>query len=247
GCERGRYQGPDGREDQGGIERFWRWRCRVARPLGAEASRELLLLRIAGRGEGKDAATLVASDLRDDVRRVAETIKTHALGIARQPERAVADQASAEQRGCMQVVIAVGQRQTKAFVGDAKLGIAAVELIAGEARVDAKVLEAAAAEAAGLVDRAEPGNANADTGREPVRAFARGLDPTDDHVADHEWELGLFQLTVHDVEVGTANRAHRDTNQDLTASRLGDGQLHEAKGFLHRAKLHRPHRLSARR
>ena len=142
----------------------------------------------------------------------------------------------------MQVVIARGQRKTKAFVGDAKLGIAAVDVIAGEARVDAKVLETAAAESAGLVDVAKPGDADAVTSRKPLRALARRLDPTNDHMADHEREFGLGQFAVHDVEVGAANRAGRDTNQDLTASRHGNGQLHEAKRLLRRAKLHRPHR-----
>src|SRR5207244_9965838 len=134
------------------------------------------------------------------------------------------------------------QRKTEAFVGDAKLGIAAVEVIAGEARVDAKVLETSAAEAAGLVDVAKPGDADAITSRKPLRALAGRLDPADDHVADHERELGLGQFTVHDVEVGAANRTDRDADEDLAAARRRDGQLHEAKGFLRRAKLHRPHR-----
>src|SRR5205807_1864682 len=129
----------------------------------------------------------------------------------------------------------------------AELGIAPVNVIAGEPRVDAKVLEPAAAEAAGLIDRAEPGNAEAVTARKPLRALARGLDPTDDHVADHARELGLTQLAVHDVEGRATNGADRDTDQDLAPSRRRDGQLHEAKRFPRRAKLHRPHRLSARR
>src|SRR5256714_15694329 len=136
------------------------------------------------------------------MRRVTETVETQALRIASQPQRAVADQAGAEQRSGMQVVIALGQRKTKAFVGHAKLGIAPVDVITGEARVDAKVLETAAAESAALVDRAKPGDPDAVTGREPLRALARCLHPTDDHVADHERELGFAQLTVDDVEVG---------------------------------------------
>src|SRR5205823_7696092 len=133
-------------------------------------------------------------------------------------------------------VITLGQCKTEAFVGDAKLGIAAVDVIAGEARVHAKVLETAAAESAGLVDRAKPGDADAITSRKPLRALAGRLDPADDHVTDHERKLGFAQLTVDDVEVGATNRADRDTNQDLAASRHRGGQLHEAKGFPRRAK-----------
>src|SRR5712691_2625462 len=142
----------------------------------------------------------------------------------------------------MQVRITLRQSKTKAFVGDAILGIAAIDVIAGEARVHAKVLESAAAEAAGLVDGAEPRNADALTGPKPVCAVTGALDSPHDHVADHERQLGLAQLTAHDVEVGAANRADRDPDQDLTLTRRGDGQVFEAKGFLRRAKLHRLHR-----
>src|SRR5207245_2856516 len=127
-------------------------------------------------------------------------------------------------------------RKTKAFVGHAKLGITPVDVIAGEARLDAKVLETAAAESAALVDRAKPGDPDAVTVREPLRALARCLQPTDDHVADHEREFGLVQFTVHDVEVGAAHRTDRDTDEDLAATRRRVGQLHGAKGFLRRAK-----------
>jgi len=47
---------------------------------------------------------------------------------------------------------------------------------AGEARVHAQVLETPAAEAAGFVDRREPGNADALTRLEPVGAIPGALD-----------------------------------------------------------------------
>src|SRR5437879_8704160 len=117
----------------------------------------------------------------------------------------------------MQVFVAFRQHKTKALVGNAELGIAPVDVIAGEARVDAKVLEPSAAEAAGFVDVAKPGDAEAVTARKSLGALAGRLDPTDDHVADHERELGLAQLAVHDVEVRAAHGADRDTDEDLAA------------------------------
>src|ERR1700694_6157797 len=166
-----RRQRPDGREDQSGVERFRRRRERVARPFGPDAARERLLFRIARRGKGEDPSTLEPGDLGDDVRRVAEAIQTDALRIARAPQRAIADQAGAETRRRVQVVVTLGQRKTKALVSDAKLGIAAIQVIAGEARADAQGLEIAATEAAGLVEVAEPGPADALAGRKPVGAL----------------------------------------------------------------------------
>src|ERR1700737_3774669 len=161
GFERGRHQRPNGSEDQGGIEGLWRRTRGVASPFGPKASREPLLLGIARRRKGENAPALKTGDLRDDVRGVAEAIEPDALSIARQPQGAIADQAGAEQRCGMQIRITLGQRKTEALVGDAILSVAAIDVIAGEARVHAQVLETTAAKAAGLVDRREPGNANA--------------------------------------------------------------------------------------
>ena len=108
------------------------------------------------------------------------------MGIAGEPERPIADQAGAEQRCGMQIGITLGHRKTKAFVGDAKLGIAAIDVIAGEAGAYAQVLEAAAAEAAGLVDEAEPGNADTFTGHTSVGARPGRMNLANNHVADHE-------------------------------------------------------------
>src|SRR5439155_23209891 len=148
--ERGRHQRTDRREDQGGIEGLRRRDERVAGPFGPQASRKRLLLRVTRRGKGKHASTLVAGDLRDDVGRVAEAIETDALRIAREPERPIADQAGTEQRCGMHIRITLRQPKTKTLVGDAKLGVAAVDVITGEASVHAQVLKAAAAKAAGL-------------------------------------------------------------------------------------------------
>ena len=71
---------------------------RVAGPLGAELAREPLRLLVARAREGEHAPALMARHLRDDVRRRAEAVEPEPLGVAGQPQRAVADQAGAQQR-----------------------------------------------------------------------------------------------------------------------------------------------------
>ena len=56
------------------------------------------------------------------------------------PQRPVADQPGTEQRRELAVGGAVGQREAEALVGDRQLGVAAVEVVAGEARPLAEVL-----------------------------------------------------------------------------------------------------------
>ena len=61
-------------------------------------------------------------------------------GVAGEAQRAVADQATAQQRRRLLGGELVGQRQAEALVGDGQLGVAAVDVTPGEARVDAQVL-----------------------------------------------------------------------------------------------------------
>ena len=96
--ERRRHQGSDRGEDDRAIELLRRRLRRGAGPLGAEAPRELLALVVALAGEGEDPPALVGRDLAEDVRGGAEAVEADPLGVADQAQRAVADQARAEQR-----------------------------------------------------------------------------------------------------------------------------------------------------
>src|SRR6185369_15814933 len=92
-----------------------------------------------------DALAAVARDLDRDVGRGAEPVETETLGVTRQAQGAIADQSGAEQRRGVDVGV---------------LGIAAVDLIAGEAGAHAQVLAAADAVAAFPAGPAEPRNAD---------------------------------------------------------------------------------------
>ena len=82
-------------------------------------------------------------------------------GGAGQPPRAKADQAGAQQRRGVRVVVAAGQGEAEALVGDRVFGEAAVAVVAGEDRVVAKVLAVHGAVAAVAAGLAEPGDADA--------------------------------------------------------------------------------------
>ena len=87
-----------GGEEDRGVELFRRPLVGATRPLRAELTGERLAAGVAGLREGEDPPTLVARDLGDDVRRGAEAVQPESLGVSREPQRAVADQAGAEER-----------------------------------------------------------------------------------------------------------------------------------------------------
>src|SRR5207245_2169673 len=76
--------------------------------------------------------------------------------VPRQPQSPVPDQARAEQRRGLEVRIAVGDGEAEALVGHGMLGVAAVEVVAGEPSPDAQVLLPSQAEATDPARPAKP-------------------------------------------------------------------------------------------
>ena len=166
---------------------------------------------VAGARERVHLASLVHGDLADLVRGRAEAVQTEAGRVAGEPQRAEPDQAAAQQRRRLRVAQLARDREAEPLVGDGQLGVAAVDVAAGELRVEAEVLALGAAVAAVAVGPPEPGHADA--------AIVLG-DP-DDLVAEYDWQLGGLDLAVAQVQVGAAHRARPDLQQQLARLRLG--------------------------
>src|SRR5262245_33713515 len=75
-------------------------------------------------------------------------------------QRAIADQSGAKKRRRFGVAIGLRQLDDEAGLGGRIAGVAAVDLIGGEARGTAEILPAFAAVAAGAVGSAEPRHAD---------------------------------------------------------------------------------------
>ena len=110
------------------------------------------------------------------------------------------------------------------------LGEAAVHVPAGEQRVLAEVLAAAAAEAAGLVGLVQPRHADAvargerrrarlAARRDELGARAERHDLADDLVAGHDGRAVRRQLALQDVQVGAAHAAGQHPQQHLARAR----------------------------
>ncbi len=139
-------------------------------------------------------------------------------------QRPPADEAGAEQgRGGDRIEV-VGKREGERRLGDRMGGVAAVAGKAGEERRVAEIFAPAPAIGAGSVGVAEPGDADPRAELE-VDAFARRLDPADDLVPRHDRQFGIGQFAIDDMQVGAADAAGFDANENLPRSWLGIGTL----------------------
>ena len=235
-AQRGGHELAGRSEDDRGVEFLGRSAARLARPRGAEFAREILRPFIARARESEHAATLVAGDLADDVRRGAEAIEPEPLRIGGHPQRAIADQPGAQQRCRLQVGIPIGDREAIAAVGDDELGEAPVTVGAGEASLVAEVLSAGAAIAARAAGPSEPRDAD---------PLAAALHRSDDLVAWHDWQLAGSDLPIEDVEVRTADAAGVHPDQQLARVRSRNRQVGQAKRLSRRVEQHRAHQSEA--
>jgi len=175
------------------------------------------------------------------MRRCAEPVDPERASIARQPIGAVADQPRAEQRRGIEIRIALGQCETVARVRDGKFRVAAVDLVAREARFRAEILATASAVAAMSARAPEPWHADASADGVLGDAGAALDDCADDLVTRNYRHLRVGQLAFDEVKIGAADAAGADSDQHLPGSWRRARQRLEAQGQPRRGKQHRLH------
>ncbi len=170
---------------------------------------------IAGPGEGVDLALLIARYLGDDMCGGAEAIDAQAFAVAGFDQAAIADQPGAKQRRGFGVAIDIGDGQAEALVGDGVLGVTAVDGVAGKLGIVAEIFLAILAIRTSAAGPAQPGDADAvadfklNDAIAPLRHFA------DDLMAEDERQFGLRQFAVDNVQIGAADGAGVDADQEL--------------------------------
>ena len=164
---------------------------RIAGPFRAERAREILCRRVAGAGEGEEPAALMARHLGHDVRGGAKAVDPEALRVARHAQGAIADQPGAHQWRRLDIAVTRIDRKAVALVGDGQLGIAAVDLVAGEAGAVAQILLPAAAILAHPAGPAEPRHPDPVADRESIGRFALLDDGADDLVPGDQRQLRI--------------------------------------------------------
>ena len=175
GRERQRHQRPDGRKENGCVERLRRASVGIAGPFRTQLSRERLTVGVAGAGEREHPPALVPSHLRHQMSGGAEAVDAEPLRVAGGAERPVPDQAGTEQRRGVDIGDAGRERETESLIRHRVLGVAAIHLVAGEAGPVAEVLPSRPAVHTCSAGPGQPGDAHAVARPEPVGA---GSGPT---------------------------------------------------------------------
>src|SRR5262245_24568748 len=212
-----------GREDDHAVEFDRGLVIAAARPHRSEIESEAPMPRVASEGVNVDSP--MPRDLDRDVRRRAESVKAQPLagaraGDARQPQRPKSDDPRAEQRRGLFIVENFGNRIDEIRRGDGVFGVTAVDQPSGECGILTKILFALAAVFAHAVSLMEPGNAHAVVDLESRHAFSDLRDAPDDLMAGNDGQNLWRQFALDDVQVGAADAADADFDQDLTRAGL---------------------------
>src|SRR5581483_7649345 len=227
--KRDRHQGTHGCKENGRIQRI-RWRrIGIARPDGAELTRERLGLQVAGTGEGEDAAALGTGYLSEQVCSRTKTVEAEIRAAAGGPVGAIADEARAKERRQLRGRRIERQREAKASIRDDLLRIAPIDRVAGEAGILTEVLLAGTAMAAESAGLREPGDTHPLAAAKASDRRARLGHPPHDLVAGSDGIVDAGQLAIEEVQVGAAHAAGLYPDADLVLTDRPQRNLVEPK------------------
>src|ERR1700730_5923772 len=159
-------------------------------------------------------------DLPDQTSSVAKTINSNAMRLTGFTIRAIAEHSGAEQRRNIDIVIFGRQTKTKSCVGNGELGVTAIDVVAGEARVVAKILAVRSTINAFAIRPAQPRNPDAVADREIFDALAGLLDAPDNLMSQNQRQLRVGQFAIDNMKIGPANGAGVNPDKQLACLRL---------------------------
>ncbi len=164
-----------------------------------------------------------------DERRRAETVEPEPAARldARPFERAVPDNAAAEQRRCREVVETVGNVQREVGAGRDVGRIPSVGVPTGERGLHAQVLASSAAVRADAARAAEPRDTDAIADAPTLDAGAHRFDPPDDLMTWHDRHLAERDVPFTELQIGPTNAARNHARHDHP--RLGPAELDLAR------------------
>ncbi len=192
----------------------------ISAPTGAKIS-----AASSGSRESVHLPTLGDRNLRKNVRRRAETVEAKPLRVAGEAQCAIADKAGAQKRCGVRIVVTLRHTQTEPPVGHQVFRIAAVQVVAGEARLVAEVFAVAAAIPTFATGPAEPRHAETFAGFEFGHAGAERRHTAHHLVPRYHRQLAAGELSVMNVQVSAAHAAGGHLEQHFPGSGFRHGYL----------------------
>ena len=223
--KRGRYNLTGGSEDDGGIQALRRLFSGAASPDGAQFECQLSMFFVARAGVNLDSPE--ARHLQSNVGCRSEAVNAQAAaGLqTRQFQRPVSDDAGAQQRSRLQVRKSGRKVIDKRGRGDGVGGIPAIHRVAGEIGRFTEILLARFAVFANAARVVKPCHAYAIARIDSEDSRARFFHDAYNLVAGDNGHLLCGKLSFDDVQVGTADTAGRNANENAAGSGFGDGKI----------------------
>jgi len=215
-----RHQRTSGREDDSGIEWLGRHLIRATGPCRAEAACESLRGGNSRSGKSEYGSSLPLGDLRDDVSRSAEAIKSELFTGPCDHQRTPADQSCAKQRGKCHVISSLTEWKREPRIGNRRRRETTVTREAGEDRVITEIFlipDAIRTHAAGM---AKPRNTDSLANTESLNTRSKRVDPANNFMARDDRNLRVWQFAIDDVQIGAANATNGHLHADLSVSWL---------------------------
>jgi len=180
-------------------------------------------------------------DLGDDMRGCAKAVDADPLRVARHGQRAIADESRAQQWRRFHVRISLRQMKAVTAVGDRALGVTAIDRIPRNTRFIAQILATGETVTAVTTGMAYPRHADPFTHAETAYSRPHRRNGADDFMARDHRPLWMGQFAVNQVQVGTANTACVDIDQQLARSGHRIWNLQVPQGTPGIVEYHCPH------
>src|SRR5208283_713761 len=217
-AERSDHHVAAGSEGHGPVQFDWGFVVFAAHPLRAQRLRQFAMRSPAGRDINLALPRL--QNCNRQMRRRAKTEESNPLASShtRHPQAAEADDAGAQQRRRVQVIQFLRQLEDKIAARRGKLRVTAIDGVAGEHRLIAKIFFSTPAIRTGSIHPADPGNADSRTDRQVCSCSLHDI--ADYLVAGDERVLSRRQFSIYDVQIGAADPAGTHPKQNLPSGKL---------------------------
>ena len=149
----------------------------------------------------------------------AEPVKAEPFWVAAFTQCAKADQSGAQQRSSGYVLESVGNGKTKTRIGHGKVGVTAINVVAGEACAIAKIFTTGPAELTFTTRPAQPRNADPIALAKSFYIASNFFDASHDFVSGNQRQLRGRQFAIDNVKIGAADGAGGNAQEDLPGIR----------------------------
>jgi hypothetical protein len=178
----------------------------------------------------------------------AEPVDTEPGARPGHSKRTISNQACAQKRRRLVVVIAGRQAKAEPGVCDGVLGIPAVDLVPGEPSLTTQILPPHSTEGTLAARPSQPGNADAVARCERRDLRSDGFDAANDLVTGHHGDRRFRKVAVDDMQIRSANTAREHSDENLIRTQCGEIEING----LHLAgpgpgQRHRAHALRRRK